>query len=229
MKKRFFGIIVLAILLLGLAGCGSKTSGEQDANPGDAGVQENGQIGSQQNGPQGNFRGMGFSQSGVMGEVESVKENTITLKTIEMPARQENGNSGQGGNRQGVNPSERPRPSGTPPTNANQQDPLPPPENGGDPGSSQPPDAGNRQGGGMPNRGGFNFDRETLEYTGETVTISVDDQAVISSFAMNRNTDQQSNNLTLADIKSGDIIQVSYTDDTKTTVSGINIMSPAAE
>ena len=67
-----------------------------------------------------------------------------------------------------------------------------------------------------------------VEYTGETKDITIGDGIQIKT--MNRGKqDSESKDLTVTDIKVGDILQITYSDKEKETISNINIMPIKSE
>jgi len=70
-------------------------------------------------------------------------------------------------------------------------------------------------------------EKRQVEYTGETKDITIGDGVKITTMARGQQ-DSKAKDLTISDIKVGDVLQVTYSDKEKETVSNINVR-PAAQ
>ena len=193
--------LIAAILL---AGCGSNTdTSASSAGNSQAAQTQSGDSAAQPVAPPGaGDKGMnGMNRAGMnIGKIKSISGSTITVYTAEMPAgRMQNGGKGGEGT--------APEGQGTAPEGG--QDGQPPEGQGTAPeGGKQGSGQGGGQGGG--HQGGMmqNFSAETTD-----ITVTSDTQYVSVTFD---NGEQKETALSLADLKTDDVIQYTLKTDTTT-------------
>lgn len=140
-----------------------------------------------------------FQRADLSGEVTLVEGNKLTLKVIETP--QFNGNMSQG-ERQGMR--QRRQGGDGEVDNGQRRGPAVAADNGGQLRRS----VGERE----------------MNYTGETISITVPDDVQITTATIGQN-GMEVKNIKLDEIKEGDIVQIWYADDGSETISRINVGS----
>jgi len=141
------------------------------------------------------------------GEVTAIDDDEITLKLIKMPEFN-GGPGGQPGN--GQPPQATGTQNGTQ-TNGQQRPPQ-----------GQPPQATGTQNGAQTN--GQPPQQRTIEYTGETKTITIPDSATITTMVMTDNK-MTSEEIEVEDIEVGNIVTIWYSDDDSTTISKVSVQT----
>ncbi len=182
MKKLIGVISSMLLIVLVFSGCGSKKTAE-NGNQFDSGKQ--GQ----------------FARADLMGEVDSIKDNQVTIKLIEMP--QFNRNRGQGNNNGNNNDNNNNNDNST--YNGNRQ------------GNQNNVQSNNGQ------RPSGNQNRSrSRNYTGETKTITINSDIPLTTMTMGDNGPEQKD-IKVKDIKKGDMLQIWYADKNKGTISRISV------
>jgi hypothetical protein len=196
--KNKISIIAIVILMLSVTACGSGNTTSDNASQ-SASNTENSAI--RQGNPGGGPSGQ-MQQADLMGEVTSVSGNQVELKLVEMP-RFNNGN-------------------------------RPPQENGKGPADSTATDkksnnatadTGKDTGVAKGERpqGNKQPPQMSMNYTGETKTITIPDSVSISSMGRGKDNSEQKT-LSISDIKAGSILQIWYSDEAKETISKVSVM-----
>lgn len=219
--KNKMGIVLLSLLMLSLAACGTTgsytTSADPSARTGTvSGSSSNAQEWQDQNSlPNGSKHGNGGYRgqlqgqgADLTGEVSSISGNQITLKVIKMPAFNRKGTPPRGSTGNSGNTSQpaagstsAAEPSGSTPASDS---------------SNTSPDSSGPKGNGPSQPRG-------IQYTGETKTVTIPDGVAITAMART-NGDSNQQTLKLSDIKEGNVLQIWYSDKEKGTVSKINVM-----
>lgn len=207
--KNKISIIALSALML-LAACGS-------ANTASAGGNTDSGSAAQGTAPNGQANNRQVERADLIGEVSTVSGNNITLKLMEMPSFNGNGAPQQGysrnGGRQGAAAGNSN--SGSSGNTGNPAD-----DSSAKPsvdGKTARPSGGNGQGGGQGRQW-------SPQYTGETKTLTIPDGLEISSAGRGPSGDSSQQSLTVSDIKTGNILEIWYSDKEKETISKISIM-----
>lgn len=237
MLKNKLGILsIILALLLSLTACGTGT----DTAAADAGPQAQPDSGSEQSGQgSGNWRGNGengeqFQRADLMGEVEAISGNKITLKLMEMPSFNRRDTSGPSAGSPSGDSSQPPAQSGE---NSRSENDSSGSSSGNSANSSGDNNritrngrdrVGRANGGGAGNgnsegRPGGQFQMPAAEYTGESKTLTVPEDVTISSMG-GRNGNNGQDTLSLSDIQQGEIVQIYYSDKEKETISKITVM-----
>ncbi len=219
--KNKMGIVLISLLMLSLAACGTTGSNTASADPSArtgtvSGSSSNAQGWQDQNSqPNGSKRGNGGYRgqlqgqgADLTGEVSSISGNQITLKVIKMPAFNRNGTSPRGGTGNSGNTSQ-PAAGSTPAAEPSSSTPA------SDSSNTSPDSRGPKGNGHSQPRG--------IQYTGETKTVTIPDGVAITAMART-NGDSNQQTLKLSDIKEGNVLQIWYSDKDKGTVSKINVM-----
>lgn len=141
------------------------------------------------------------------GEVSSVSDNKITLKLIKMPAFGRNGRA-QSDNSNSFSDRRSPEDSA-----ANSSASRPKGSNSANPSGNQSQERGQRP-------------QRTVEYTGETKTVTIPGDSKITE-AGRRQSDDSGNGqsaLSVSDIKEGDVLQIWYSQDNGEAISRVVLM-----
>ncbi|PYG85828.1 hypothetical protein LY28_03125 [Ruminiclostridium sufflavum DSM 19573] len=189
-------IAALCLLMLSTAACGSDNTA-----PGNNSVQSNA---SDNSGSKRNTAGEGFNDemrsnpADLSGEVTSVSGNEITLKVIDMP-------SFGGGQKPSKRDGENSKNTGDTKAAGN---------------SNAASDKDNSQGNGKAPQNDSRQPQMSFKYTGENKTITIPDGMAISSDRR----DSQGKELSVSDIKEGNILRIWYSDDEKEAISKVSVM-----
>lgn len=192
--------------MLSVSACGSNntaSSSETVAQSAGNSVDRQDMSNSSGGDPSGQMEG---EQADLRGEVSSISGNQVTLKLIEMPTFNKDNQPPQGdgknaGDTNGAAKStDEPKAADT--TAAKPSDN--PPKGDSPEGEKQPP-------------------QMSINYTGEEKTITIPNDITISSSGK-KQADSEQKALSVSDIKSGNILQIWYSDEAKETISKVTVI-----
>lgn len=224
MKTKITIITLTLMLVLSVTACGSNISASSNDTAAQSTIAAQNSAGSQDSTNSGgdNSSQIQRKAADLIGEVTAISGNQVTLNLIEMPSFNGGGSKPSIGDGKGSGAS---NPTGNRSADAKPADNSASAPNAADSstaGAKGDPSQGGAQGGG---------DKQppqiSMNYTGESKTLTIPDGVAISS-AGRRNGNSEQKTLSVADIKQGSILQIWYSDETKETISKISIMEATA-